>query len=175
MLRNARAHAQANQRPPPLDPEERRRQRVATLDRMILRYEREEAIHEPPYKQFYQSLVRERVRLMTAEEREQHRQAIQNKKRVDWFKKTEKPARVVKISELCQPCEEGCMICLENHPKHEMVVLGCNHELGRTCLFKMAELHPLTAKLCPLCRDPIKAFRGFRRRAAPRPREPAPK
>lgn len=91
-----------------------------------------------------------------------------------WIKKTEKPPRVLKISELKQPAEEPCGICLENHTGEEMVACGCKHRFGKNCFLLMARtnLSNTIPILCPLCRVPVKTFSGFRQRAAPKPRNP---
>ena len=91
-----------------------------------------------------------------------------------WIKKTEKPPRVLKISELKQPTEEPCGICLENHTGEEMVACGCSHRFGKNCFLLMARtnLSSSIPVLCPLCRVPVKSFSGFRQRAAPKPRNP---
>ena len=91
-----------------------------------------------------------------------------------WIKKTEKPPRVLKISELKQPTEEPCGICLENHTGEEMVACGCSHRFGKNCFLLMARtnLSNSIPVLCPLCRVPVKSFSGFRQRAAPKPRNP---
>jgi hypothetical protein len=91
-----------------------------------------------------------------------------------WVKRTEKRARVLKISELKSATEEPCGICLENHMGEEMVACGCNHQYGKNCFLMMVKTnisssHPV---LCPLCRVPVKSFSGFRQRAAPKPRNP---
>jgi hypothetical protein len=91
-----------------------------------------------------------------------------------WINKTEKRARVLKISELKQPTEEPCGICLEHHTGEEMTACGCNHQFGKNCFLLMVKTnlsssHPV---LCPLCRVPVKSFSGFRQRAAPKPRNP---
>jgi len=65
------------------------------------------------------------------------------------------------------------MVCLEKHPKEATVVLGCKHELGRECFLRMVTQDIRKGVRCPLCRTPVKAFRGYRRRAAPQPRPPA--
>jgi hypothetical protein len=91
-----------------------------------------------------------------------------------WIKKTEKPPRVLKISELKQPAEEPCGICLENHTGEEMVACGCKHRFGKNCFLLMARtnLSSSIPVVCPLCRVPVKTFSGFRPRAAPKPRNP---
>jgi hypothetical protein len=91
-----------------------------------------------------------------------------------WIKRTEKRPRVLKISELKQPTEEPCGICLENHTGEEMVACGCSHRFGKNCFLLMARtnLSSSIPVLCPLCRVPVKSFSGFRQRAAPKPRNP---
>ena len=91
-----------------------------------------------------------------------------------WIKKTEKRPRALKISELKQPTEDPCGICLENHTGEEMVACGCNHRFGKNCFLLMARtnLSSSIPVLCPLCRVPVKSFSGFRQRAAPKPRNP---
>lgn len=65
------------------------------------------------------------------------------------------------------------MVCLEKHPKEATVVLGCKHELGRECFLRTVTQDIRKGVRCPLCRTPVKTFRGYRRRAAPQPRPPA--
>jgi len=91
-----------------------------------------------------------------------------------WIKRTEKRARVLKISELKRPTEEPCGICLEHHTVEEMAVCGCNHQFGKNCFMLMVKtnLERSIPILCPLCRVLVKSFSGFRQRAAPKPRNP---
>ena len=91
-----------------------------------------------------------------------------------WIKRTEKRARVLKISELKSATEEPCGICLEHHTGEEMAVCGCNHQFGKKCFLLMVEtnLSRSIPILCPLCRVPVKSFSGFRQRASPKPRNP---
>jgi hypothetical protein len=91
-----------------------------------------------------------------------------------WIKRTEKRPRVLKISELKQPTEEPCGICLEHHTGEEMAACGCNHQFGKKCFLLMVEtnLSRSIPILCPLCRVPVKSFSGFRQRASPKPRNP---
>jgi len=108
---------------------------------------------------------------------QRQQQAVQSKQEgIDkWMKKTEKKARVLKISELCQPCEGECAICLETHAKNTAVVLGCKHEFGRECFTKMVENRMSSSHRevrCPMCRVEVKTFCGYRRREAPKPRNP---
>ena len=91
-----------------------------------------------------------------------------------WIKRTEKRARVLKISELKRPTEEPCGICLEHHTVEEMIACGCNHQFGKNCFLLMVKtnLERSIPTLCPLCRVLVKSFSGFRERAAPKPRNP---
>jgi hypothetical protein len=91
-----------------------------------------------------------------------------------WIKRTEKRARVLKISELKRPTEEPCGICLEHHTGEEMAACGCNHQFGKNCFLLMVKtnLERSIPILCPLCRVPVKSFSGFRQRASPKPRNP---
>jgi len=120
------------------------------------------------------ALPRARQR-QAAQARRAQRAAEDKETTIDrWIKRTEKRPRVLKISELKQPTEEPCGICLENHTGEEMVACGCNHRFGKNCFLLMARTnlsssHPV---LCPLCRVPVKSFSGFRQRAAPKPRDP---
>jgi hypothetical protein len=93
-----------------------------------------------------------------------------------WAKKTEKKAKILKISELNKVTEDACGICLENHRRCEMIACGCSHQFGRECFRMVAEtnLPKGIAMLCPLCRVPVKSFAGFRQRSAPKPRDPVP-
>jgi len=133
----------------------------------------------PPRQSTYRELLM-RQRQQRAQQRQQQRvewEQTSNLRRIAWVNKTEKKACVVKAAELCRPCEEDCMVCLEKHVKNSMVVLGCKHELGRECFLQMVHQHFRQFVMregvkCPLCRTPVKAFRGFRRRAAPQPRHP---
>jgi hypothetical protein len=88
----------------------------------------------------------------------------------EWVEKAEKPARVVKRADLTRLCDDDCGICLEKHAKNEMIACGCAHEFGRACFLKVVETNVPSRipVLCPLCRVPVKAFRGFRERAAAR-------
>ena len=88
----------------------------------------------------------------------------------EWVEKAEKPARVVKRADLIRLCDDDCGICLEKHTKNEMIACGCAHEFGRACFLKVVETNVPSRipVLCPLCRVPVKAFRGFRERAAAR-------
>jgi len=91
-----------------------------------------------------------------------------------WLKRTEKRARVLKISELKRPTEEPCGICLEHHTVEEMIACGCNHQFGKNCFLLMVKtnLERSIPTLCPLCRVLVKSFSGFRQRASPKPRNP---
>ena len=91
-----------------------------------------------------------------------------------WLKRTEKRARVLKISELKRPTEEPCGICLEHHTVEEMIACGCNHQFGKNCFLLMVKtnLERSIPILCPLCRILVKSFSGFRQRASPKPRNP---
>jgi len=107
--------------------------------------------------------------------RRAQRAAEDNETTIDrWIKKTEKRPRALKISELKQPTEDPCGICLENHTGEEMVACGCSHRFGKICFLLMARtnLSGSIPVLCPLCRVPVKSFSGFRQRAAPKPRNP---
>jgi len=141
----------------------------------------------PPRQSTYRELLmrQQQQRQQQRQQREQQRAQQQrveweqtsNLRRIAWVNKTEKKACVVKAAELCRPCEEDCMVCLEKHVKNSMVVLGCKHELGRECFLQMVHQHFRQIGMregvkCPLCRTPVNAFRGFRRRAAPQPRHP---
>jgi hypothetical protein len=88
----------------------------------------------------------------------------------EWVEKAEKPARVVKRADLTRLCDDDCGICLEKHAKNEMIACGCTHEFGRACFLKVVETNVPSRipVLCPLCRVPVKAFRGFRERTAAR-------
>jgi hypothetical protein len=88
----------------------------------------------------------------------------------EWVEKAEKPARVVKRAVLTRLCDDDCGICLEKHAKNEMIACGCTHEFGRACFLKVVETNVPSRipVLCPLCRVPVKAFRGFRERTAAR-------
>ena len=88
----------------------------------------------------------------------------------EWAEKAEKSARVVKRADLTRLCDDDCGICLEKHTKNEMIACGCAHEFGRACFLKVVETNVPSRipMLCPLCRVPVKTFRGFRERAAPR-------
>ena len=111
-----------------------------------------------------QRLQRENARVLNAQERTEL-----------WTKKTEKSAKVLKISEISRPCEDACCICLENHTKGDMIQCNCKHEFGRACFLLVAATNiPQGISMkCPVCRVPIKTFHGFRRRASPKPRSPA--
>jgi len=117
-----------------------------------------------------------RARQRQAAQAQQARQAVQAKDPlIDWWiKRTEKRARVLKISELKRPTEEPCGICLEHHTVEEMAVCGCNHQFGKNCFMLMVKtnLERSFPILCPLCRVLVKSFSGFRERAAPKPRNP---
>jgi hypothetical protein len=117
-----------------------------------------------------------RARQRQAAQAQQARQAAQAKDPlIDWWiKRTEKRARVLKISELKRPTEEPCGICLEHHTVEEMAVCGCSHRFGKNCFLLMARtnLSSSIPVLCPLCRVLVKSFSGFRERAAPKPRNP---
>jgi len=89
-----------------------------------------------------------------------------------WIKKTEKPARVLKIAELKAPTEDACSICLENHTNEEMILCGCTHRFGKKCFLMFVESNYSNPVLCPYCRTTVKSFHGFRQRAAPKPRNP---
>jgi len=111
----------------------------------------------------------------TAQARRAQRAAEDKETTIDrWIKRTEKRPRVLKISELKQPTEEPCGICLENHTGEEMVACGCNHRFGKNCFLLMARtnLSSSIPVLCPLCRVSVKSFSGFRQRAAPKPSNP---
>ena len=83
----------------------------------------------------------------------------------EWTKRTEKAARVVKRADFEQPCTDACGICLEHHPKSEFVACGCGHEYGRACFLEYVKSVPNYCTVaCPLCRAPVKTFRGFRLR-----------
>lgn len=88
----------------------------------------------------------------------------------EWVEKAEKPARVVKRADLTRLCDDDCGICLEKHAKNEMIACGCTHEFGRACFLKVVETNVPSRipVLCPLCRVPVKTFRGFRERTAAR-------
>ena len=148
----------------------------------------------PPRQSTYRELLmrqrqqREQREQRAQQQREQRAQQQRAQQQVEWAErannrmnawvnKTEKKECVVKAADLDRPCEEDCMVCLEKHAKNTMVVLGCKHELGRECFLQMVHQHFRQFALregvkCPLCRTPVKAFRGFRRRAAPQPRHP---
>jgi len=117
-----------------------------------------------------------RARQRQAAQAQQARLAAQARDRLTdrWIKRTEKRARVLKISELKRPTEEPCGICLEHHTVEEMIACGCNHQFGKNCFLTMVKtnLSGSYPVLCPLCRVLVKSFSGFRQRASPKPRNP---
>jgi len=146
---------------------------MSSLDAYVQRLERLVADSERRLQWMLQTLQQARRRQQREQQQNAQRQVAYENAIQTWVKKTEKKACVVKISELCRPCEEDCMVCLEKHPKEAMVVLGCKHELGRECFLRTVTHNISRGVRCPLCRTPVKAFHGYRRRAAPQPRPPA--
>lgn len=117
------------------------------------------------------------ARRLTREQETRERQLETREQMVDsWLKKTEKKAKVVKNSDFCRECDDECGICLDKHTKDAMVVMGCSHELGRECFLKMVntDLRYGGGVKCPMCRETVKQFQGYRKRQAPRPRNQVP-